>query len=83
MRAYPDSTRLVNQDAFSTYIEQSGIIWVTARGSTTRFDPSLNKTDPKAFTVFTPMDGPSCCVQSMYQDRSGNMWWGTGQGLLE
>lgn len=62
-------------------IEKSGIIWVTARGSTTRFDPSLPRSDPKAFTVFTPADGLNCCVQSMYQDRSGRMWWGTGQGL--
>lgn len=61
--------------------ENSGIIWVTARGRTTRFDPSLSKTDPKAFTAFTPNDRLNCCVQSMYQDKSGNMWWGTGQGL--
>lgn len=64
------------------YIEQSGIIWVTARGSTTRFDPSIPLPDPRAFTVFTPADGLNCCVQSMYQDRSGNMWWGAGQGLF-
>jgi ligand-binding sensor domain-containing protein len=63
------------------YIEQSGIIWVTTRGSTTRFDPSVPLPNPKAFTMFTVADGLNCCVQSMYQDRSGNMWWGTGQGL--
>jgi ligand-binding sensor domain-containing protein len=63
------------------YIEKSGIIWITARGSTTRFDPSLPLPNPKAFTVFTPAKGLNCCVQSMYQDRSGNMWWGAGQGL--
>jgi ligand-binding sensor domain-containing protein len=62
-------------------IEQSGIIWITARGSTTRFDPSIPLPNPKAFTVFTPANGLNCCVQSMYQDRSGNMWWGAGQGL--
>lgn len=60
-------------------IEQSGIIWVTARGSTTRFDPSQPL--PTAFTVFTPENGLTCCVQSMFQDKSGRMWWGTGQGL--
>ncbi len=63
------------------FIEQSGIIWVTARGSTTRFDPSVPLPNPKAFTVFTPANGLNCCVQSMYQDKSGNMWWGAGQGL--
>lgn len=62
-------------------IEQSGIIWVTARGSTTRFDPSVPLPNSKAFTVFTTANGLNCCVQSMYQDRAGNMWWGTGQGL--
>ncbi len=68
-------------EIWGLYIEQSGIIWITARGSTTRFDPSVPISDPKAFTVFTVEDGLNCCVQSMYQDRSGNMWWGTGQGL--
>lgn len=62
-------------------IEKSGIIWITARGSTTRFDPSVPLPNPKAFTVFTPANGLNCCVQSMFQDKSGNMWWGTGQGL--
>jgi ligand-binding sensor domain-containing protein len=62
-------------------IERSGIIWVTARGSTTRFDPSIPLPNPDAFTVFTPEDGLNCCVQSMFQDKSGRMWWGTGQGL--
>ena len=63
-------------------IEQSGIIWITARGSTTRYDPSIDISDPKAFTVFTKDDGLNCCVQSMYQDKSGNMWWGAGSGLF-
>lgn len=63
-------------------IEQSGIIWVTARGSTTRFNPSVSLSDPKAFTVFTPADGLNCCVQSMYQDNNGNMWWGAGSGIF-
>jgi ligand-binding sensor domain-containing protein len=62
-------------------VEQSGIVWVTARGCTTRFDPSLDKANPMAMTVFRPEDGLNCCVQSMYQDRSGNMWWGAGSGL--
>jgi ligand-binding sensor domain-containing protein len=64
------------------YIEQLGIIWVTTRGSTTRFDPAISLPNPKAFTMFTSAHGINCCVQSMYQDKSGNMWWGTGQGLF-
>lgn len=62
-------------------IEQSGIIWITTRGSTTRFDPSIPLSNPNAFTVFTAADGFTCCVQSMYQDKSGTVWWGAGQGL--
>jgi len=62
------------------YLEKSGIIWITARGSTTRYDPSLPVPNSKAFTVYTE-DDINCCVQSMYQDRSGNMWWGTGNGV--
>lgn len=72
---------LGGSEVWGIYIEKSGIIWITARGSTTRYDPSINISNLKAFTVFTDVDGINCCVQSMYQDRSGNMWWGTGQGL--
>ncbi|WP_336517038.1 ligand-binding sensor domain-containing protein [Pollutibacter soli] len=68
-------------EIWGIYLEKSGIIWITARGSTTRFDPSIPLSDPKAFTVFTEADGLNCCVQSMYQDKAGNMWWGAGAGL--
>jgi ligand-binding sensor domain-containing protein len=33
-------------------IEKSGIIWITARGSNTRFNPSISLPNPKAFSVF-------------------------------
>ena len=80
-------TKVTTKDGIGGYeiwgmlIEESGIIWITARGATTRFDPSLPISDPKAFTVYTEADGINCCVQSMYQDRLGNVWWGAGQGL--
>lgn len=79
---YTPKDGLGGTEFWGVIIEQSGIIWVTARGSTTRFDPSVSLPNPKAFTVFTPADGLNCCVQSMYQDRSGNMWWGAGSGLF-
>ncbi|MEP7322734.1 MAG: two-component regulator propeller domain-containing protein [Saprospiraceae bacterium] len=72
---------LGGSEVWGIYLEKSGIIWITARGSTTRYDPSIPNSNSKPFTVFTAKDGFTCCVQSMYQDRSGNMWWGTGQGL--
>jgi len=78
---YTPKDGLGGTEFWGIIIEESGIIWVTARGSTTRFDPSLPLPNPKAFTVYTPADGLNCCVQSMYQDQSGRMWWGTGQGL--
>ncbi len=78
---YTAKNGLGGTEFWGIYIEESGIIWVTARGSTTRFDPSIPFPNPKAFTVFTPADGLNCCVQSMFQDKSGNMWWGAGQGL--
>lgn len=81
LTAYTPKDGLGGTEFWGIYIEQSGIIWVTARGSTTRFDPSIPLPNPKAFTVFTPDDGLNCCVQSMFQDKSGNMWWGAGQGL--
>ena len=68
-------------EIWGLWIESSGIIWITARGATTRFDPSMTLPDSNAFTVYTPEDGLNCCVQSMYEDRSGRMWWGAGSGL--
>lgn len=78
---YTAKDGLGGTEFWGIYIEESGIIWVTARGSTTRFDPSIPLPNLKAFKVFTPADGLNCCVQSMFQDKSGRMWWGTGQGL--
>lgn len=78
---YTAKDGLGGTEFWGIYIEQSGIIWITTRGSTTRFDPSIPLPNPKAFTAFQVEDGINCCVQSMYQDKSGNMWWGTGQGL--
>lgn len=78
---YTPGDGLGGTEFWGIIIEQSGIIWVTARGSTTRFDPSIPLPNPKAFTIYTPADGLNCCVQSMFQDKSGNMWWGAGQGL--
>lgn len=78
---YTPKDGLGGTEFWGIIIEDSGIIWITARGSTTRFDPSIPLPNPKAFRVFTPTDGLNCCVQSMFQDKSGNMWWGAGSGL--
>lgn len=78
---YTAKDGLGGTEFWGIYIEESGIIWITARGSTTRFDPSIPLPNPKAFKVFTPADGLNCCVQSMFQDKDGNMWWGAGSGL--
>jgi ligand-binding sensor domain-containing protein len=78
---YTPENGLGGTEFWGIIIEQSGIVWITARGSTTRFDPSVPLSNPNAFTVFTSADGFTCCVQSMFQDKSGRMWWGTGQGL--
>lgn len=78
---YTPKDGLGGTEFWGIIIEKSGIIWVTARGSTTKFDPAVPLPNTSAFTVFTPANGLNCCVQSMYQDQSGNMWWGTGQGL--
>ena len=79
---YTSKDGLGGTEFWGIIIEQSGIVWITARGSTTRFDPSVPLPNPKAFTVFTPANGLNCCVQSMYQDKSGNMWFGAGSGLF-
>ena len=80
--SYTTQEGIGGSEVWGIIIERSGIIWITARGSTTRFDPSIPISNPKAFIVYTQEDGLNCCVQSMYQDRLGNMWWGAGQGLF-
>lgn len=80
-KSYTTKDGIGGSEIWGIFIEDSGIIWITARGSTTRFDPSVSLSNTQAFTAFTVDDGLNCCVQSMYQDQSGNMWWGTGQGL--
>jgi hypothetical protein len=44
---------LGGSEVWGIYIETSGIIWITARGSITRYDPSIPISNSKAFTVFT------------------------------
>ena len=78
---YTPDDGLGGEEFWGIYIEKSGAIWITARGSTTRFDPSEAESNDDAFKIYTAANGFTCCVQSMYQDKSGNMWWGTGQGL--
>ncbi len=79
---YTTKDGLGGTEFWGIYIEESGIIWVTARGSTTRFDPSASLPNPGSFKVFTVADGINCCVQSMYQDKEGKMWFGAGSGLF-
>jgi ligand-binding sensor domain-containing protein len=81
-REFTPKDGLGGTEFWGIIIEQSGIVWITARDSTTRFDPSIPLPNTKAFTVFTSADGLNCCVQSMFQDKSGNMWWGAGSGLF-
>jgi ligand-binding sensor domain-containing protein len=78
---YTPKDGLGGTEFWGIIIEQSGIVWITARGSTTRFDPSIPLPNPNAFKVFTSAHGLNCCVQSMFQDKSENMWWGAGSGL--
>lgn len=78
---YTSKDGIGGSEVWGLYIERSGIIWITSRGSTTRFDPSLKESDANRWRVFTPKDGLNCCVQSMYQDKEGNMWWGAGSGV--
>ncbi|MCC6816712.1 MAG: regulator [Saprospiraceae bacterium] len=78
---YKAEYKLESKEIWGIYIEKSGIIWITARGSTHRINPSIQVSNRDAIKVFTPSDGLNCCVQSMFQDQSGNMWLGTGSGL--
>lgn len=45
------------QEIWGIIIEESGIIWVTAHGTATRYAPTTSLANPKAFTVFRPTEG--------------------------
>ena len=62
----------------TTYEDQDGIIWIcTNEGGLNRYDPSTD-----SFTHFDILDGlPTNYIQSIIQDKNGNLWLGTNRGL--
>ncbi len=62
----------------------TGTLWISTRGSVRCFDPlALLRPGGKLFTVFGAEYGlTNCCVQSIYEDRMGNLWFGSGAGLF-
>jgi hypothetical protein len=54
---YTPKDGLGGTEFWGIIIEQSGIIWITARGSTTRFDPSIPVTKSKSVYRIYPDDG--------------------------
>lgn len=84
-----DFTSFTNRDGIEGYEfwgikaqQGTDFIWITTRGSTTRYNPTLSTIHPDRIKTYRPEDGLNCCVQTMYQDRSGNMWWGAGDGVF-
>jgi len=58
-------------------------LWVSQRGSVRIYSPAEQAGDLKTFTSYSSEDGlTNCCVQSIFEDRSGIIWLGTGEGLF-
>jgi len=71
----------------SIYEDRSGVLWIgTGGGGLNRFDPRSSRGEIEQFTHYQadPDDPHSLShnvVRSIYEDRSGVLWIGTGGGL--
>jgi ligand-binding sensor domain-containing protein len=71
------------------YLDKAGNLWVAVRGGVRRYSADIvfsrnNMLQPGiGYTNFYTAEGLSnCCVQSIFEDRSGNVWFGSGAGLF-
>ncbi|MGV8878256.1 MAG: ligand-binding sensor domain-containing protein [Sphingobacteriaceae bacterium] len=75
-RSFSNITGKVNSARFSSILEdRKGNFWFASLGS------GVYYYDGKSFRFFTTADGlPSNSVFCMYEDRVGNIWFGTNNG---
>lgn len=67
---------LCGKEAWRLFEGRKGNIWVSLRGCVARYDG-------KAFRIFNAKDGlNNCCVQAIFEDNAGRMWFGSGAGLF-
>ncbi len=65
-----------SNEAWYLLEDKTGNIWTSVRGSVKRYDG-------KIVTTFSADDGlTNCCVQSIYEDKAGTIWFGSGAGLF-
>ena len=81
-RYYPspdDSTSISSRLIRCTYIDRQGIVWIGTNGG------GLNRYDEKTDRFISYLPNPdykfSNTIRGIYDDGSGNLWIGTGNGL--
>jgi len=76
-----DPNSLITDYVFRIYGDRSGQIWVAQNDGVSRFDPATER-----FTNYRPdprnPTGYGNWAVSIYQDRSGTLWFGRGGGML-
>ena len=78
---YTEHEGLVNDNLWRLYEDSAGHLWVSAHSSSVvRYD-SRSDTEEASWTEFTTADGLPRGVYSVFQDRDGDLWFGTNAGV--
>ncbi len=78
-----DSTSLRQNYVLSIYVDSDNIIWCGLAGwGLNRFDPSTGKFQHFVYDIgFTEYNVDNNAIQTIYEDRHGNLWIGSEGGL--
>ncbi|HEX3248691.1 MAG TPA: two-component regulator propeller domain-containing protein [Pyrinomonadaceae bacterium] len=67
---------------FDLLITRNGEYWVATSNGVARFNPNATRPNPK-FKAYVPNQRPkSESISALYEDESGTIWAGTGNGLF-
>jgi signal transduction histidine kinase/ligand-binding sensor domain-containing protein/DNA-binding response OmpR family regulator len=73
----PETNSLSSNSTLDVYCDSRGWVWIATRDGLNMYDPKIQK-----FTILTEKDGlPGSNIFTIMEDKKGNMWLGTPQGL--
>ncbi|KYP15740.1 two-component regulator propeller domain-containing protein [Flavihumibacter sp. CACIAM 22H1] len=83
--SYTTANGLPDNDVFTLHIDRKGMIWAGTRGGLAKFEKDRFLTVPLYREPKTTEDKPiRTGVNSIYEDKSGQLWFGTnGYGLFK
>ncbi len=73
-----DANQILDNTVNDIYISPAGFVWFANIGGLSRYDPATD-----TFRHFTESNGlPDATIYSIQPDLAGNLWLGTGKGLV-